>query len=136
MIIAQIPTLRTEDFPTQKEWISRLLFPLNQFISAAATAVNGNVTFGDNVPGQTTTLKFTYGGTTDFPKAFKWNLVVKPIELRVCQATENDVAVALVAAWSYSQSLVSVSNLFKLSTAGVVGLTQGASYNITLRAQP
>lgn len=137
MLIPQITTLRTEDFPSEKEWISKLLFPLNQFLLNATSAINGNITFTDNIPCQTQTLSFTYGSSADFPKTFKWNISNnKPIELRVCSATENSVAIAVLPTWSYTNSVVTITGFVKLSSSGASGLTVGASYNIVVRGQP
>ena len=72
MRIPSLLSLRVEDFPSQKEWIDKLLFPLNQFIQATVTSINGNITFGDNIAAQTTTLSFVYSGASDFPKSIAW----------------------------------------------------------------
>lgn len=136
MLIPSITTIRTEDFPEQKGWISRLLLPINQFLLSVTTAINGNITFGDNIPCQTQTLAFVYGAATDFPKTFAYRIVNKPVELRVCAATENGVAVAIGINWSFSNGNVSISDFFKISSAGVSELTVGASYNIVLRGLP
>lgn len=137
-LITQVTSIRTEDFDSeQRKWIGKLLAPINQFLLSATTAINGNITFGDNIPCQTVTMSFTYGGETDFPKVFKWNLPNKPVEVRVCAATEDGAGVAIVIAWSYtSNSLVSISQFWKLSASGVSTLSVGSLYNITLRSQP
>jgi hypothetical protein len=134
--MAQIPAisnLRTEDFPGQEKWISRLFFPLNQFLETVTNAINGNITHGDNIPCQTQQLLFVYGAITDFPKIFKWTLPVAPVEIRVCSATENGTAIAMAVAWSYSAGTVTISQLLKLTSTGVVPMTSGATYNVVLR---
>lgn len=136
MLIPSITTIRTEDFPDQKNWISRLLLPINQFLLSVTSAINGNITFGDNIPGQTQTLSFVYGASTDFPKTFAYRVVTRPVELRLCSATENGVPICVGFAWSFGNGTVSISNIFKLSSAGASELTPGASYTIILRGQP
>lgn len=137
MLIPQLTSIRTEDFPSEKTWISKLLLPINQFLLYTTKAINGNITFGDNIPCQTVSLAFTYGGVADFPKVFKWNLPVKPVEVRVCSALENSSGIAVVIAWSYGNNgLVSISQISKISTSGVSSLTVGSVYNIVLRGQP
>jgi hypothetical protein len=133
MLIQNQNTVRTEDFENQQGWIDKLLFPLNQFILSTINAVNGNITFGDNIPCQTQTLTFTYAATSDFPKTFAWKYKSRPIELRVCQAAENGVSIALIPIWSYGNGTITISNLLKLTTAGVVALTAGSQYVVTLR---
>lgn len=136
MLIPSLTTIRVEDFPTQKEWIGSLLLPLNQFLLSAISAINGNVTFGDNIPCQTQSLLFSYGAETDFPKTFKWNLPNKPVEIRVCSATENDLPIGIVAVWAYANGQVSITSLVKVSTSGAAALVRNSRYNIVLRGQP
>lgn len=137
MLIPTTTTLRTEDFISQKDWIPQLLLPLNQFLLGTSSAVNGNLTFGDNIPCQTQTLEFTYGGASDFPKTFKWNLTDKPVELRLCQALENGVGISLIPlAWGYADSKISLQTFYKVSNGAITNLTVGASYKVTVRGQP
>lgn len=136
MLIPSLTTIRIEDLPSQKDWIGKLLLPLNQFLLSVTSAINGNISFGDNIPCQTQSLKFVYGSSADFPKAFVWSLSAAPVELRVCSATEDSVAIAVVIAWSYSGGQVSVSNIYKITSSGVSALTVGSLYNITLRGNP
>ncbi len=136
-LIPALTTLRSEDFdPEQRKWIGKLLFPLNQFLLAATSSINGNITLGDNIPCQTQVLKFTYGGSGDFPKKFLWKQASRPVEIRVAQALEDDDGVAVVIAWTYSGTQVSISSMVKLTTSGASALTEGSEYTITLRGQP
>jgi len=128
-------TLRTEDYPSEQSWIGLLLFPLNQFITQVTQQLNGNITFGDNIPGVTHNLFFVYGGASDFPKPFKWTLNLPPTEVRLCSATENNVPIAVIFAWGYSQGQISITNVYKITNNGATGLTSGSSYRIIFRAQ-
>lgn len=136
ILIPTLTTLRSEDFAKQRDWIGGLLFPINQFLLSATSAINGNITFGDNIPCQTQTFTFTYGGASDFPKSFLWKLASKPVELRVCQASEDANPIALVPAWNYNNGQVVVDHFVKLSVDGVSSLVTGSDYNIVLRGQP
>lgn len=144
MQIPTISTLRTEDFPSEQKWISRLLQPINQFLTSATTALNGNITFTDNIPCQLITLNFIYSASTDFPKYVKWSIaqnnnnsvLLPPVELRLCSATENGTAIAVAVTWSYANGLITISSIVKISSSGISGLTAGATYNIILRGQP
>lgn len=137
MIIPSQTTIRVEDFPKEEQgWIGRLLFPLNQFLLSATSAINGNITFGDNIPSQTQTFNFVYGGTSNFPMAFAWNLADRPAEIRLASITENSSAVSAVISWSYSNGLVSLGSVVKLTTSGASALTVGSTYNIVLRGNP
>lgn len=137
MLLGSNSNLRAEDYPSEHSWISGLLFPLNQFLSSVTSAFNGNITFGDNIPCQTIALKFMYGGSSDFPKSVKFTVPnVSPVELRVCSATENSSAIAVIVAWSYASGQISLSSIYKITSAGVAALTVGYQYNIVMRAQP
>lgn len=136
MIIPAITSLRVEDFPDQKQWIGKLLFPINQFLLSVTKAVNGNIRLGQNIPCQTQSLVFTYGGTSDFPKSFRWNYVDNPVELRVCSAKESDTAIGVIPIWYFSNNMIFISNILKVSSTGVSSLTAGSNYNIVLRAEP
>ena len=134
-LIESITTLRVEDFPSEKEWIGKLLGPMNTFLLDSTSAINGNIEMGVNVPCQTQTLNFTYGSNS-LPIQFKWKLPNKPVELRVAQCTEAGSAIAVVIAWSFANSLVSVESIVKLSDNGASSLTSGSVYNLILRGQP
>lgn len=136
MLIPELTSIRVEDFPDQKSWIGKLLLPLNQFFLSTVSAVNGNITIGDNIPCQTQVMSFVYGSSTDFPKSFKWNIPDRPLELRIASATEDGVPIALVPAWSYANGNVSITTLVKLSTSGVSELVTGSTYVVTVRAEP
>lgn len=136
MLIQEVTTIRTEDFPTQREWISKLLFPLNQFLLSAVTAVNGNITHGDNIPCVTANFVFVYGSESDFPRTFKYSLPSRPVEARICSATENGTPVVLGMAWYYDQNQVFVTKIVKFTSEGTSTLTRGATYNIVVRALP
>lgn len=133
-LLQEITNIRTEDFPGQKDWISKLLLPINQFLLQATNAINGGITFGDNIPTVDTVLKFTFGSAlSDFPKSFAWNKSVRPVEVRVTSATENSTPVTLFLTWSYANNKVTISSIFKGSASGLTSLVAGATYNINLR---
>lgn len=137
MQLGSISTLRTEDFPSEQSWINGLFFPLNQFLSSVTSAFNGNITLGDNIPCQTISLRFMYGGASDFPKSIKFSVPnTSPVELRVCSATEDSAAIGIIPVWSYANGQISIASLVKVSTSGVSSLTVGSTYNIVMRAQP
>lgn len=144
MQLPAISGIRTEDFPSEQKWIAKLLQPLNQFLLSATNAINGNITYTDNIPCQLIKMNFTYRTTADFPMIIKWNIaqnnsnasLTPPTEVRVCSATENGTAIAIVPAWNYSNGIINFTYFTKLTSSGVTGLTAGSKYNIILRGQP
>lgn len=133
-LIPSSTTLRVEDFPEQKEWIGKLFLPINTLITAFTSAINGNITYGDNIPSVTQALEFVYGGPTDYPKKFRWTLPVKPVEVRVAQAFEDNTPVAVVCAWSYADNQISITEFVRLSSFGAQELVERSNYKIIVRA--
>lgn len=76
----QLPPVRrliVEDFPSQKGWIDRLLYPLNQFLTSMATGLQNGLTFQENILSQIQTVTIS-NNTAEFPILFKWNFHNKP----------------------------------------------------------
>jgi len=144
MLIPVISTLQTSNFPGEESWIGSLLSPINNFLLSATSALNGNITFTDNIPCQAINMQFTYNAATDFPKIIAWQLnsnasqqtPLNPTKLEFCNGTENGAAVALVPIWSFANATITIQNFVKLTTSGATGLVAGSSYIINLRGQP
>lgn len=139
--MAQIPItnrLIEEDFPEQKQWIRKLIGPLNTFMQAVSFALNGGLTFEQNITGQRQLLDFTYNGTSSLPVKFTWKKSGVPQALQVVSATENlKTPVALIVAWSYTeQGQISVSDIIKFSSGAASTLTTGARYQIRIEVRP
>lgn len=133
MIIPTSPTLRSEDFDkSAQSWIGRLLSPLNTFITSATSALNGSLTFVDNMLGQQKSLKFTYASNT-LPISFQLSFSGTAQSLQVVRATENSSPIIVHAAWSASGKSLTITDLVKLSHGTASTLTQGAVYDLTVR---
>lgn len=133
MILPQSPLLRSEDYDsTVQSWIGRLLSPLNTFISNVTAAVNGRLTFVDNMLGQQKLLSFSYASNT-LPLTFALTMKSTPGSLEVVSATENGNPVIVLAAWSVSGTTLKITDLVKLSSGAASALTSGATYKLTVR---
>lgn len=133
MIIPSSPQLRSEDFDqTVQPWIGRLLSPLNTFITSVTTAINGRLTFVENVLGQEKLLSFTYASNT-LPLKFMVSFSGTVKSLQIVAATEDGSPVAVVPAWSVSGTTVSITDLVKLSSGAASTLQVGSKYNLTVR---
>lgn len=119
-----------EDFATQKDWIGKLFLPLNSILTQLATAMNAQVTFGDNIPTFTKTLS---GSTLTLPQRFQFTGSYTPVEMRVAQATKDGTPVTMVGAWSISGDTITVSELYEVTASGNVPIASGSKYNIVLR---
>jgi hypothetical protein len=133
MIIPQSPLLRAEDYdPKVQSWIGRLLSPLNLFITSVTAAINGRLTFSDNMLGQQKVLSFSYSSGT-LPMSFSLSFSGTPTSLQVVRATENGAPVIVHAAWSATNSSVKITDFVKLANGAASGLVAGATYNLTVR---
>jgi len=128
--------LAVEDFPDQKSWIGKLLSPFNSFLQNVSYALNGSLTFGQNIQGQEQLLDFTYN-TNSLPLKFSISLTVKPLQLAIVQATENlSTPVALVCAWQVNNGQVWITDVTKLSNGTPSALKAGARYQLRVRITP
>lgn len=60
--MASLPPVRRitkEDLRDAPDWINNLLYPLNTFMEAVYSALDANLTLGDNVAGAVSTISFT-----------------------------------------------------------------------------
>jgi hypothetical protein len=122
--------LRLEDFPSQREWISTLFLPLNSVLQQITTALNGQTTFGDNIPSFTKVLS---GSNLRLPVTFQLTQKFTPTQMVVSHASREGTAITMAGAWSFSGDTVTVSELFQISASGNTALETGAKYSITLR---
>lgn len=135
--------LIVEDFPEQKTWISPLFFVVNRFITFVIQALNGGLTFSDNITGQEQVFDFVYSSTTaSFPKKMKWKLSDKPRALYVVESSEETsltarIPVIVLASWEFADDgTVSISDMVRIDTSGINTLTTGKRYKIRVRVTP
>ena len=130
----QPTNLRSEDYPTQTEWIGRMFTVLNPFIRSVENIFDSNIDFSTNI--RSITRDFDTS-TVQFPIVFSWPFTqAKPVSLSVSGASKNSTPICLVAAWSFDSSTneISVSYLTEISASGVVAIAQGSRYKFTIRA--
>ena len=79
--MARIPTSRTlspDNFKDSPEWLAKLLVPNNTFFDAVYNAINGELTFVENIKAQTHSVNFitpsNYGCSNFTAYAFDNNL--------------------------------------------------------------
>jgi hypothetical protein len=126
--MASLPKIRrlvVEDFPDQKDWIGKLLLPLNEFMESVNQALDKNLALEENVSAQIKELSFQTRSTVSatFPLYFKLTLTRKPIGVLVVRAIEDDAAPATLttAVWAYweltQDGQIKISNLSGLSAS-------------------
>lgn len=143
MKIPATQRLIVEDFPEQKTWISPMFYVINRFITFVIQALNGGLSFGDNISGQEQIFDFVFSsGTASFPKKIKWKLADKPRALYVVEASEETsltarVAVMVLASWEFADDgTVTITDMARIDTSGVDTLTTGKRYKIRVRVTP
>lgn len=104
--MAQLPRFKgflLEDFKEAPEWLSKLLQPLNEFMTTVSNALSGRLTRKDNLLGYYEDFDFTTQATAanTFPLRFKNKLLggVPPKAVSVGKLKKHNGAV-LSAAWS------------------------------------
>lgn len=128
--VSPFSSFRLEDFPDQRDWIGKLFLQLNSVLQEVTGALNGKVSYGDNV---TAFTKAISGETLSLPQVFKLETAFTPTEMAVVQATKNGVPITMAGAWSVSGDTITVNELFQISAAGNVPLASGNKFSIVLR---
>lgn len=125
--MALLPPLKRflqEDF-TDQPWISRLLTPLNLFLTTVYSSLNNGLTINENTLGQIKTI--SVNGATPTAQ-FRWNFQTKPVGVLVISTVQSSGAASVITNavtcdWSFSQGLVNINN--------VTGLDVAKTYYIT-----
>lgn len=121
-----IKRLATEDFSGQRDWIGKLLSPMNQFFESVVDALNNGLSFTDNFSG--VVKQISVSGT--YPLYFTWGKKVKPVGLWIVQAYEasgvhTTFTSAIFADWEYT-----TDNQVKINS--FVGLPTTTTYIVTV----
>lgn len=134
-IMANLPTVRRisrEDLRDKNapKWVDQFLRLLNNFFENVYSALNRNLTFGDNIRTQEKAFTITAGATpTDNTFSFVLGLPVAPTGLWVTKAIETSdssapVSGAVYAWWRRESATVFIDS--------ITGLTNGTQYTITV----
>ncbi|HWY34919.1 MAG TPA: hypothetical protein VNX68_09745 [Nitrosopumilaceae archaeon] len=126
--MAKIPViqqLQRQDFPEAPAWITKLLYPLQLFMTTVIGALTNNLTYQDNFSCVVNTLVFTAAASQDLNKfSFLWPYTRQPIELtmHVTRTDGSTPTIYAVPSWILVGGSIQVQ--------GIQGLTNGAQYNI------
>lgn len=126
MKIPVIQQLQRTDFPDAPNWISKLLYPLQLFMTTVIAALTNQLTYQDNFSCAINSLTFT-AGASDTKNTFQfiWPYNRQPIELTM-HVTRTDgtyPTIYPIPSWNLVGGNILVN--------GIQGLTTGVSYNIT-----
>lgn len=129
--MAQIPVptqLSRQDFPDAPNWISKLLYPLQLFMTSVKNALTNQLTFQDNF--SCVVQYFTLvAGTTDSLNTFSFPFPFgrQPIELSIhaSPASGSYEVLFVVASWNYVNGNIVIN--------GISGLTNTVKYNFVVK---
>lgn len=125
MKIGTVQQLQRTDFPEAPAWISKLLYPLQLFMTIVINALTNQLTYQDNFSAVVNNLTFVAATTADKNVfSFIWPYPRQPIELTMHVTTADGTypVVFPVASWNLVNGSILVN--------GVQGLTPGTLYNI------
>ena len=133
--MAKLPTVRRisrEDLrdPKAPRWVDQLLRLLNNFMESVYSALDRNITFGDNVRTQEKQITITAGATaTDNKFEFLLGLAVAPTGLWITNIFETNapttpMTVAVFPWWRRESTTIFID--------AIAGLTNGTEYTITV----
>lgn len=118
--------IQRTDFPEAPDWISKLLYPLQLFMTTVVSALTNQLTYQDNFSCAINQLTFVAGATPALNTfSFIWPYGRQPVEL-VMHVTRTDgtyTPIYPVPSWNLIGGSIFVN--------GIQGLTNGVSYNIT-----
>jgi hypothetical protein len=130
--IPQIRRLLVEDFMEQKDWISKLFIPLNNFMDGTFTALNRGVTLRQNMAADLKIVTVNRVPTSADYIGIPWTIPQKPISLHIGRIVRTDntavvLANAVQVQWEYDSSKgLRLTNLIGITP------TATATYDLTL----
>lgn len=119
--------LSRTDFPEVGNWINKLLYPLQLFITEIRTALTNQLTFQDNVSCIVRQMPLQAGVTdTDNTVTFPFGLNRQPVYMSIYVTRQDGTYEVLYPqiSWNYINSNIVVN--------GITGLTPGKLYNLNL----
>jgi hypothetical protein len=132
--MAKIPVqtkLLLEDVPEEhREWMSRIIIPINQFISAQVAAMTNDLTFTENIRAQIKDVTFI-NNAASFPLKFRSTLKTVPqyvLKLKVVDISETpvDLTSAIdIPDWEFTQEQ-------EVQINTITGLTASQKYKLTV----
>ncbi len=127
MKLPPIKLLMQEDFPGVT-WITKLLYPLNLFMTTVYSGFNNGLTRADNMIAMFKTI--TIAGSTP-TTSFQWPFQTNPVSCTIAKITKSDgtnvvFTSAVYASWSYSAGVISITN--------ITGLDSSTTYSVTFEA--
>jgi hypothetical protein len=130
--IPQIRRLLVEDFMEQKDWISKLFIPLNNFMDGTFGTLNRGVTLRQNMAADLKVVTVNRVPTAADYIGLPWSIPQKPISLHIGRIVRTDntavvLANAVQVQWEYDSS----KGLRLINLIGITP-TATATYDLTI----
>lgn len=132
--MAKLPPVRRllrEDLKDAPEWIDRLIQPINLFFESVYSALNRNLTLGDNVTAQIKNFTITAGAAaTDNTFSFLFSIATKPRGVLVISCVQDEpvytplTGAVTVPSWRVNGDQVVIES--------ITGLTNTKKYSISV----
>lgn len=132
MRLPPIKKLIIEDYPSQKSWIDRLIYPLNQFMTAISSGLQNGLTFEENITSQVYTVEFN-NNTAEFPILFTFKFQSKPFGLFIVNIQDVTriplpFASAVFPTWTF------LDQTRQIRISAISGLVANQRYSLTVIA--
>lgn len=137
MRITNFFNVTRENLPGSEDWVEGLLSPLNSTLFSTYTALNQNLSIGDNLIGQTSRIQvvtastYTSGVFTALLVPWQFPEKARPNHLIVSNVTQGSnqppiLNTVQVPSWTYNFDSRSISIPY------VTGLANSSTYTLTL----
>jgi hypothetical protein len=130
--LPQIRRLLVEDFLEQKDWISKLFIPLNNFMDGTFSALNRGVSLRQNMAADIKVVTLNRVPTALDYASVAWSIPQKPIAVHVGRVQRTDNTAVVLASVVQVQWEYDLTKGFRLTN--LIGLTptSTATYDLTL----
>ena len=126
--MAQLPVikqLQAQDFTGAGAWVSKFLYTLNLFMGSVYSALNGNLTFANNMLGQINTVPIKGSSPST---SFIWNFSTLPqgvvlMNLIDTSAVPAAIKTATTVQWSVGAGVVNINNITGLDSTRTYSAT-------------
>lgn len=126
--MSKLPAIKRftrEDYQGAPDWLDKLFYTLNLFMSSVYSALNSGLTINDNSLGLIKTMTVKGASPTT---SFRWDYLTQPVGLIVARAYQTDgtaspITNAVYADWTYSQNIITVNNITGLNSAHTYSIT-------------
>lgn len=126
--MSKLPAIKRftrEDYQGAPDWLDKLFYTLNLFMTSVYSALNQGLTVEENSLGMVKTMSISGAAPST---SFRWNFLNKPMGLIVVNVYQTDgvaapITNAVYADWSYSQNVITVNNITGLNAAHTYSVT-------------